>query len=151
MHTDLETLVIALYVKIDELKARPELTRLRPVSGFAPKLSDAELISMTVMASLLNIRSERAALPETSSRAAQLGRPRCQSGWHGQPAPALDGRFGDRPDVATVAGQQMSMAAAPRRQLCSPDACGHLAVGYLTRRLCSGERPATVCRLHGVV
>jgi Transposase DDE domain len=60
VHADLETLATALYVKIDdELKARPELGKLRPASGFTPRLSDAELICMAVMAALLNIRSER--------------------------------------------------------------------------------------------
>lgn len=59
MHTDLETLATALYVKIDdELKARG-LYPARPASGFTAALSDAELITMAVMQSLLNIRSER--------------------------------------------------------------------------------------------
>lgn len=35
MHADLETLAISLYIKIDdELKAHPELAKLRPASGF---------------------------------------------------------------------------------------------------------------------
>ncbi|MFG1955885.1 IS982 family transposase [Micromonospora sp. NPDC048830] len=60
MHVDLETLATALYAKIDdELKARPDLRPARPVTGFTPVLSDAELITMAVMQSLLNIRSGR--------------------------------------------------------------------------------------------
>lgn len=60
MHADLETLAIALYVKVDdELKARPELMAPRPAGGIAPKLSDAELVTMAVMQSLLTFRSER--------------------------------------------------------------------------------------------
>lgn len=60
MHVNLETLATALYVKIDdELKARPDLRPARPATGFTPVLSDAELITMAVMQSLLNIRSER--------------------------------------------------------------------------------------------
>ena len=60
MHADLETLAIALYVKVDDdLNSRPELARPRRPVGIAPKLSDAELITMAVMQVLLNIRSER--------------------------------------------------------------------------------------------
>lgn len=60
MHADLETLAIALYVKVDdELKARSELTRPRPAGAVAPKLADSELITMAVMQALLAIRSER--------------------------------------------------------------------------------------------
>jgi hypothetical protein len=60
VHADLETLAIALYVKVDDdLKTRPDLVTPRPPVGFAPKLSDAELVTMAVMQALLNIRSER--------------------------------------------------------------------------------------------
>lgn len=60
MHVDLETLAVALHVKIDdELKARPELTRPRPAGSMTAKLSDAELITMAVMQALLTFRSER--------------------------------------------------------------------------------------------
>jgi Transposase DDE domain len=60
VHADLETLAVALYVKIDdELKARPELNPLRPAGGITPKLSGAELVTMAVMQSLLMFRSER--------------------------------------------------------------------------------------------
>jgi hypothetical protein len=60
VHADLETLAIALYVKVDDdLKTRPELLTPRPLVGIAPKLTDAELITMAVMQMLLNIRSER--------------------------------------------------------------------------------------------
>jgi hypothetical protein len=60
VHADLETLAIALYVKVDDdLKTRPELVKPRPPAGIAPKLSDAEMVTMAVMQALLNIRSER--------------------------------------------------------------------------------------------
>jgi Transposase DDE domain len=60
VHADLETLAVALYVKVDdELKARPELAPPRPAGGIAPKLSDAELVTMAVMQALLMFRSER--------------------------------------------------------------------------------------------
>src|SRR6476469_11135463 len=56
---DLDTLATALYVSTDDLlKARPELAPLRPRVGIAPKLSDAELITLAVMQALLGFTSE---------------------------------------------------------------------------------------------
>lgn len=60
MYADLETLAVALYVKVDdELRARPDLVAPRPAGAIAPKVSDAELVTMAVMQALLMIRSER--------------------------------------------------------------------------------------------
>jgi Transposase DDE domain len=50
--TDLNTLLTALYVKIDDWLGRPRRT------GRPPKLSDAELLTMAVAQALLGIRSE---------------------------------------------------------------------------------------------
>ncbi len=59
MRTDLDTLVTALYVKIDDaLKATPELCRWRPKVGIPPRLSDAELLTLAVMQALLGFTSE---------------------------------------------------------------------------------------------
>jgi hypothetical protein len=56
---DLDTLCTALYVRVDdELKIRPELARYRPAVGIAPKLSDAELITLSVVQALLGFSSE---------------------------------------------------------------------------------------------
>jgi hypothetical protein len=56
---DLDTLATALYVKIDELlKAAPQLAPWRPSVGIAPKLSDAELVTLAVMQALLGFTSE---------------------------------------------------------------------------------------------
>jgi hypothetical protein len=56
---DLDTLATALYVKIDELlKAAPQLAPWRPMVGIAPKLSDAELVTLAVMQALLGFTSE---------------------------------------------------------------------------------------------
>ncbi len=50
MDADLDTLVTALYVRIDDtLKDRPELRPWRPRVGIAPKLSDAELLTLAVL------------------------------------------------------------------------------------------------------
>ncbi|HEY5244423.1 MAG TPA: IS982 family transposase [Acidimicrobiales bacterium] len=59
MDADLDTLCTALYVAVDdELKTRPELARYRPVVGIAPKLSDAELVTLSVVQALLGFNSE---------------------------------------------------------------------------------------------
>jgi hypothetical protein len=57
---DLNTLAIALYVKIDDaVKAWPDLAPWRPKVGIAPTLSDAELVTLAVMSALLGFVSER--------------------------------------------------------------------------------------------
>jgi hypothetical protein len=59
VHVDLDTLATALYVKIDdELKASPQLNRRRPKIGIAPKITDAELITVAVMQALLRYHDE---------------------------------------------------------------------------------------------
>jgi hypothetical protein len=59
VRTDLDTLVTALYVRIDDaLKAAPELCRWRPKVGIAPRLSDAELLTLAVAQALLGFTSE---------------------------------------------------------------------------------------------
>ena len=59
MDADLDTLCTALYVRVDdELKMRPELVRYRPAVGIAPKLSDAELVTLAVVQALLGFGSE---------------------------------------------------------------------------------------------
>jgi hypothetical protein len=56
---NLNTLATALYCKVgDLLKASPQLAPWRPAVGITPKLSDAELITLAVMAALLGYVSE---------------------------------------------------------------------------------------------
>jgi hypothetical protein len=56
---ELDTFVTALYVKIDDaLRIRPELRQWRPEVGLAPKLSDAELVTLAVLQALLGFTSE---------------------------------------------------------------------------------------------
>ena len=60
MNNDIETLATALYVKTDDLvKSMPWLVPPRPAIGFAPRLSDAELVTLAVMQALLGFTSER--------------------------------------------------------------------------------------------
>jgi len=57
---DIETLAIALYVKIDDmLIGFPDLAPERPEGGIALTLSDAELLTLAVMSALLGFTSER--------------------------------------------------------------------------------------------
>ena len=60
MNNDIETLAIALYVKIDDmLRDWPDLAPARPATGTPITLSDAELLTMAVMSALLGFTSER--------------------------------------------------------------------------------------------
>ena len=60
MDTDLDTLATALYVRVDDLLvAHPEHVPQRPRVGIAPRITDAELITLAVMSSLLGYTSER--------------------------------------------------------------------------------------------
>ena len=66
MHADLDTLVIALYVMVDELLG----PRLGP--GRRPKLTDAELICLAVAQALLGYGSERRWLRAVRGRLGHL-------------------------------------------------------------------------------
>jgi len=56
---DLDTLATALYVRVDDLlKNTPERAPARPKTGFVPRLSDAELVTLSVMQALLGYPSE---------------------------------------------------------------------------------------------
>jgi hypothetical protein len=59
MDADLDTLATALHVRIDDTLAdRPELRPWRPRVGIAPKLSDAELLTLAVLQVLLGFEHE---------------------------------------------------------------------------------------------
>jgi len=56
---DLDTLATALYVRVDDLlKSHPERVPVRPAVGIAPKIADAEMVTLSVMAALLGYTSE---------------------------------------------------------------------------------------------
>lgn len=60
MDADLDTLATALYVTADDLlRAHPERVPPRPATGFAPVITDAELVTLAVMQALLQIPKER--------------------------------------------------------------------------------------------
>jgi hypothetical protein len=57
---DLDTLATALYVRVDDLlKMAPQMAPARPRVGIAPKISDAELVTLSVMQAVLGYSSER--------------------------------------------------------------------------------------------
>ena len=59
MDADLDTLATALYVRTDDLlNASPERAPWRPANGIAPRISDAELITLAVLQALLGHTSE---------------------------------------------------------------------------------------------
>ncbi|MFB7469477.1 IS982 family transposase [Kitasatospora sp. NPDC056184] len=60
MTPDLDSLATALYVKTDDLlKESPHLAPWRPEIGIAPRLGDAEPVTLAVMQALLGFTSER--------------------------------------------------------------------------------------------
>ena len=59
MDADLDTLATALYVRTDDLlKTCPQLAPERPAVGLAPRLSDAELVTLAVLQALQGFPSE---------------------------------------------------------------------------------------------
>jgi hypothetical protein len=71
----LDTLATALYVRTDDLlKASPERAPWRPNIGIAPKITDAELITLAVMQALLGYTGEARWLRYTRSHLGHLFR-----------------------------------------------------------------------------
>ena len=59
MDADLDTLVTALYVHVDDLlKTNPHQAPWRPVVGIAPRITDGEMVTLAVMQALLGFTSE---------------------------------------------------------------------------------------------
>ncbi len=75
MDADLDTLATALYVKIDDLlKAAPQWAPAHPSVGIAPKLSDAELITLAVVQALCGFTTEARWLRHARTRLRHLFR-----------------------------------------------------------------------------
>ena len=59
MDADLDTLATGLYVTSDDFLAdNPQYRPLRPRVGLAPRLTDAELVTLVVLQALLGFTSE---------------------------------------------------------------------------------------------
>ncbi len=93
MDADLDTLATALYVRVDDLlKSSPEHAPARPKVGITPKISDAELVTLSVMQALLGHSSEArwlrfalgvvAGLVPVSAQAARLQQAATVAGGH---------------------------------------------------------------------
>ena len=73
MDADLDTLATALYVRCDDvLKMFPERAPARPRIGIAPRITDAELVTLSVMQALLGYVSETRWLRFAGDRLAHL-------------------------------------------------------------------------------
>jgi hypothetical protein len=70
---DLDCLATALYVRSDDLLLESaELAPWRPAVGIAPKLTDAELITLAVIQALLGFTSERRFIRHASTHLRHL-------------------------------------------------------------------------------
>jgi len=70
---DLDTLATALYARTDDLlKSYPEQVPYRPEVGIAPQISDAEIITLSVMQALLGHTSEARWLRHASAHLGHL-------------------------------------------------------------------------------
>ena len=59
MDADLDTLATALYARTDDLlKASPERLPVRPAVGIAPRICDAEVVTLAVLQALLGFTRE---------------------------------------------------------------------------------------------
>ncbi len=59
MDADLDSLVTALYVQVDDLlKTNPDRVPWRPLIGIEPRISNAELVTLAVAQALLGFTSE---------------------------------------------------------------------------------------------
>ena len=92
MDADLDTLATALSVHADDLlKAAPERLPVRPAIGIAPRICEAEMVTLAVLQALLGFTSEArwvryaAATCGTCSRTC-LSRAATPSGCGGWPA-----------------------------------------------------------------
>ncbi len=73
MTNDVDTLATALYATADDLlKEHPDLAPWRPPAGIAPRLSDAELVTLATMQAILGCTSEARRLRRARARLRRL-------------------------------------------------------------------------------
>lgn len=164
MDADLDTLVTALYVTTDDLlKTNPRYAPARPAVGFTPRVSDAEMVTLAVMAALLGFSSERRWLRHARTHLSQLfpylpgqsgynKRLRALSGtisW-------LIGALGRQTSVVTddvwIADSTPVECARSREAALRSDMAGFAEYGYCAShsRYFWGLRLHLVCTLHGL-
>ena len=164
MDADLDTLATALYVTTDDLlKAHPERVPARPRVGIAPRISDAELLTLAVMQALLGFTSETRWLRH--ARAHLLGMfphlPQ-QSGYNKRLrklAPTMAWLVGELGRAAAAAGDDVWVVdstpvecARSRETVKRSDLAGWAEYGYCAShsRWFWGLRLHLVCTLHGL-
>jgi hypothetical protein len=160
---DLDTLATALYVKLDELlKAAPQLAPWRPVVGIAPRLSDAELVTLAVLQALLGFTSEARWLRHADRTCASCSRI-CPA------SPATTSACAERPGCCAMpsgpspptpaCGPTMSGWSTPpgrvrpllgNRQALGAGRVGRLRLVAQPFALVLGLRLRLVCTLHGL-
>jgi hypothetical protein len=160
----LDTLATALYVRTDDLlKASPDRAPWRPRVGIAPKISDAELITLAVMQALLGHTSEARWLRYTRSHLQHLFRylPK-QSGYNkrlrrlGATIGWLVGVLARDTTLWTddvwVADSTPVECARSREAVARSDLAGWAEYGYCAShsRFFWGLRLHLVCTLHGL-
>lgn len=164
MDADLDTLATALYVTTDDLlKAHPERVPARPRVGIAPRISDAELMTLAVMQALLGHTSEtrwlryaRAHLlgmfphlPQQSGYNKRLRKLAATMAW-------LVGELGRRTSIAGddvwVVDSTPVECARSRETVKRSDLAGWAEYGYCAShsRYFWGLRLHLVCTLHGL-
>ncbi|HPA82554.1 MAG TPA: IS982 family transposase [Thermoanaerobaculales bacterium] len=164
MDTDLDTLVTALYVMTDDLlRAHPERVPARPKGSFAPRTSDAELLTLAVMQALLGYPSERHCLRYAHRYLRPLfpGLP-LQPGYNkrlrklGHTMAWLIGQLARQTSVATddvwVVDSTPVECARSRETVKRSDLAGWAEYGYCAShsRYFWGLRLHLVCTVHGL-
>jgi hypothetical protein len=161
---DLDTLATALYVTTDDLlAAHPERVPARPRVGIAPKISDAELLTLAVMQALLGFTSEtrwlRYARAHLLSMFPDLPR---QSGYNKRLrklADTMTWLISVLAEQTSIAGDNVLVAdstpvecARSRETVRRSDLAGWAEYGYCAShsRFFWGLRLHLVCTLHGL-
>ena len=140
MDADLDTLATALYVKTDDLlKAHPERLPIRPKIGIVPQISDAELVTLAVMQTLLGHTSERQWLGY--ARKHLIGT-----------FPALPGQSGYNKRLRKLADSTPVECARSHETVKRSDLAGWAEYGYCAShsRFFWSLRLHLVCTLHGL-
>jgi len=164
VENDIETLAIALYVKIDDMLERwPDLAPARPAGGIPPTLSDAELLTMAVMSALMGLTSERRWLRYVRKELAGLFPRRIgQSGYNKRMRKsfflfmrvirmlAMDTSLWN--DDVWVVDSTPVQCGCSRETVTRSDAAGWAEYGYCAShsRYFWGLRLHLVCTLHGL-
>ena len=164
MDADLGTLASALYVRVaDLLKSHPERVPWRPAVGFVAKLSDAEVVTLAVMAALLGYTSERrwlrfarvhlGALFSVFAAAAGIQQAATQTDCHHRLADHCAGRETSLwTDDVWIADSTPVECGRSRQTAKRSDLAGFAEYGYCAShsRYFWGLRLHLLCTLHGL-